>query len=128
GNNIVEVYTKITEIAREMRENPHPVLIEFKTFRMRGHEEASGTKYVPEELMTEWAAKDPIENFKMFLLEKGILTGEEDARFKEDLKIEIDKNWKQANLEEPIISDESNELRDVYQGFIYEDIAENNSV
>lgn len=125
GNNIVEVYTKISKIAREMRENPHPVLIEFKTFRMRGHEEASGTKYVPEELMAEWSAKDPIDNFKTFLLEEGILTEEEDAKYKEQIKNEINKNWKQANLEDPISSDESNELHDVFQKFVYEDITEN---
>lgn len=122
GNNIVEVYRKISEIAKEMRENPHPVLIEFKTFRMRGHEEASGTKYVPEKLMQEWSAKDPIDNFKAFLMEEGILTEEEDAKHKEQIKNEINKNWKQANLEELIIANESKELGDVYQEFVYEDI------
>src|SRR5690606_12394731 len=68
GNNIIEVYTKVNEIAESMRENPRPVLIEFQTFRMRGHEDASGTKYVPQELMDFWEKKDPIENFKKYLL------------------------------------------------------------
>ena len=61
GNNIIEVYIKINAIAQSVRENPRPILIEFKTFRIRGHEEASGTKYVPQDLMDSWAKKDPIE-------------------------------------------------------------------
>ena len=61
GNNILEVYSKVTEILEQMRKDPKPVLIEFKTFRRRGHEEASGTKYVPEDLMEYWEGKDPVE-------------------------------------------------------------------
>jgi 2-oxoisovalerate dehydrogenase E1 component len=57
GNNILEVYDTICELAEDRRKNPRPALIECITFRMRGHEEASGTKYVPEELMTTWAKK-----------------------------------------------------------------------
>lgn len=72
GNNIIEVYTTIRQLAAEMRENPEPVLLECRTFRMRGHEEASGTKYVPQELMDEWAKKDPLENFEKWLLSEGI--------------------------------------------------------
>jgi len=68
GNNILEVYSKVNELCKALRKRPRPVLLEFKTFRMRGHEEASGTKYVPEKLMTKWAKKDPISNFESFLL------------------------------------------------------------
>ena len=74
GNNIIEVYSTIRRLAEEMRKNPEPVLLECRTFRMRGHEEASGTKYVPKELMEEWAKKDPIENYEKWLLSEGILT------------------------------------------------------
>ena len=66
GNNILEVFSKISEIAESIRKKPRPVLLEFKTFRMRGHEEASGTKYVPQETLDLWANKDPLENFKTF--------------------------------------------------------------
>jgi len=66
GNNIIDVFTKVKELANSLRTNPRPVLLEFKTFRMRGHEEASGTKYVPQELMDFWAAKDPASNFEAF--------------------------------------------------------------
>ena len=67
GNNILEVYNTISQLAADMREHPEPVLVEMKTFRVRGHEEASGTKYVPGELQKEWAMKDPIDNFEQFL-------------------------------------------------------------
>ena len=63
GNNILEVYSKVNRIAKSVREQPRPVLLEFKTFRRRGHEEASGTKYVPKSIMESWEAKDPIVNF-----------------------------------------------------------------
>jgi 2-oxoisovalerate dehydrogenase E1 component len=74
GNNILDVYTKVSNIAEDIRKNPRPVLLEFKTFRMRGHEEASGTKYVPQELMDTWAKKDPLKNYVTFLCSKNILT------------------------------------------------------
>src|SRR6188768_4199985 len=74
GNNILEVYNKLSELKEQMQNDPHPVLLEFKTFRMRGHEEASGTKYVPQELMDEWAVKDPVDNYRRYLKEEGILS------------------------------------------------------
>ena len=73
GNNIVEVYQTVSQIAAAMRENPEPVLLECMTFRMRGHEEASGIKYVPKELLEQWSLKDPILNYERFLLENHIL-------------------------------------------------------
>lgn len=72
GNNILEVYHKIVQLKEHMQKDPHPVLLEFKTFRMRGHEEASGTKYVPDELLRKWGPQDPVDNYRMFLLEEGI--------------------------------------------------------
>ena len=63
GNNVLEVYHTIKTLAEDLRQNPRPVLVEALTFRMRGHEEASGTKYVPQTLMEEWAKKDPVENY-----------------------------------------------------------------
>ena len=73
GNNIGEVYEKMTYIFEDVRKNPKPVLVEFKTFRRRGHEEASGTKYVPDELMKTWEAKDPIDNYEQFLLNEKMI-------------------------------------------------------
>ncbi len=124
GNNILEVYTKISEITKSIRENPRPVLIEFKTFRMRGHEEASGTKYVPQDLMDEWAKKDPIENYQEFLKNEGILTDEEELRIKEDIVSEINSNLDIAYSENPIKPSLSDELNDVYKYFEYEHFKE----
>lgn len=76
GNNILEVYHTISKIIGEIRKNPEPWLVECKTFRMRGHEEASGTKYVPQELMDFWATKDPVQNFENYLTAEGILKEE----------------------------------------------------
>jgi 2-oxoisovalerate dehydrogenase E1 component len=68
GNNVLEVYTTVKSLAEKLRDNPQPALLECLTFRMRGHEEASGTKYVPKKLMDEWAKKDPLQNYEDFLL------------------------------------------------------------
>ena len=122
GNNILEVFGKISRLAESMRKNPRPVLVEFKTFRMRGHEEASGTKYVPNELMEEWAKKDPVENFRNFLFSEGILSETTDHQFKEEIKSEIDEGLKIANAEAAIEFSETEELNDVYQPYIYEEV------
>jgi 2-oxoisovalerate dehydrogenase E1 component len=118
GNNIIEVYKQVSRIAESVRENPRPVLLEFVTFRMRGHEEASGTKYVPQELMDEWAAKDPILNFRNYLIEEQILSAEQDQLFTEEIKAEIDHNLQLAFEEESIVSSESEELNDVYTSLL----------
>jgi len=120
GNNIVEVFSKVNEIAASMRENPRPVLIEFKTFRRRGHEEASGVKYVPQELMDHWEKLDPIENFKTFLLEEKILTEEEDKKFRKDYLKEINDNLKKVEQEAPIEAVLEEELQDVYKEWEYQ--------
>ena len=93
GNNIVEVYKTLSKIAKKIRKKPEPVLLEFATFRMRGHEEASGTKYVPDELMDYWAAKDPLVNYQNFLIDKGGLTVEAvdilKAKITQEIKSEL---------------------------------------
>ena len=114
GNNIIEVYTQVSALAESIRKNPRPVLLEFKTFRMRGHEEASGTKYVPKSLMDAWSKKDPIENFKTYLLETGILTQQEIEHQEDLIKAEINQHLEIANAEAPIQSTIDNELADVY--------------
>lgn len=73
GNNVLEVYNTISKIASEIRKKPKPYLIEAMTFRMRGHEEASGTKYVPKLLMEKWAKLDPIENYENYLIKEKII-------------------------------------------------------
>ncbi len=120
GNNIVEVYTKLHEIAEDMRQNPHPVLIEMKTFRMRGHEEASGTKYIPQELFEEWKIKDPIARFNNYLTEMGILSEEQDAQLRKEIKEEIDTHWKITQDEAGLEANLETELNDVYKPYEYQ--------
>ena len=122
GNNILEVYTKVNEIAKSVRQNPRPILLEFKTFRMRGHEEASGTKYVPQDLMDFWAAKDPLENYQEFLKQKGILTEEIEVSYKKEIIHEINEHLQIAFDEEKIIANLETELSDVYKSFEYEEV------
>ena len=117
GNNIVEVFSKVSEIAESLRKDPRPVLLEFKTFRMRGHEEASGTKYVPKEVLNEWASKDPIENFQAYLREFNILTEEAEVVIKTDFSHEITENLEIAFKEDEVVSSLENELNDVYKPF-----------
>jgi 2-oxoisovalerate dehydrogenase E1 component len=121
GNNILEVYTKVSELVASLRENPRPVLLEFLTFRMRGHEEASGTKYVPQELMDEWAKKDPIENYRNYLKEQGILTNEYDESLRAQYKNEIDEHLKIAFDEPDIEANLEEELNDVYKTYDFEE-------
>ena len=128
GNNILEVYSKMNEIAEDVRQNPRPVLIEFKTFRMHGHEEASGTKYVPSELLDFWAKKDPIENYQSYLKDKGLLTEEMEVEIKTEIVHELNENLRIAFDEESIIPDETIELSDVYKPFVYEHIEPNNDL
>ncbi len=122
GNNILEVYNKLSKLKEDMQNDPHPVLLEFKTFRMRGHEEASGTKYVPKELMEEWETKDPVVNYRNYLTEIGVLTTELDEEFHNEIKQEIDENLAIANAEPEIIPSYSGELEDVYKPYEYEEV------
>ncbi len=90
GNNVLKVYDTVRSLAESMRSDPRPVLLECVTFRMRGHEEASGTKYVPKNLFDVWGKKDPVTTFEKFLLAEGVLTEEiieaERARIKHEIE------------------------------------------
>jgi len=114
GNNILEVYTKVNALCEAIRTNPRPVLLEFKTFRMRGHEEASGTKYVPTELMEAWAKRDPIANFADYLKDNKVLDDVSESELRMEISKEIDTNLQRAYDEEAIVFTESKELNDVY--------------
>ena len=117
GNNILEVIRTVRKINEEIRENPKPYLLELMTFRMRGHEESSGTKYYPEGLQDEWAKKDPVLNFELYLLEQGILTKESIEEIKKSFKDEIQAGFDTANAEEAIIPNIELELADIYAPF-----------
>ena len=127
GNNILEVYSKVKSIAQSVRKTPRPVLIEFKTFRRRGHEEASGTKYVPEDLMTFWASKDPISNFETYLIQENILTPSAIETIKIQINEEIQKGLDVAFSEEDIIPELNTELLDIYKPFNFIEVKPNAS-
>lgn len=114
GNNILEVYRTVDKIAQDIRENPRPVLLECMTFRMRGHEEASGTKYVPQELIEEWGKKDPVISYENYLLSEGIITQENINIYREEIKQEIEKNLAITFAEETPKADTTTELADIY--------------
>jgi len=122
GNNILEVFNKLSELKASMIETPRPVLLEFKTFRMRGHEEASGTKYVPQELMDMWAIKDPVDNYRKYLAETGVLSNENDEAIRAEIKKEIDENWALVQTEPEIMATYEGELNDVYKPYEFEAI------
>ncbi len=117
GNNVLEVYDTVKSLAESIRKKPGPVLLECITFRMRGHEEASGTKYVPKKLMEEWAIKDPVENFEKFLIEEQVIDEKYAEGVRKKIKKEIDAGLNEAFEEKlPEASTES-ELNDVYAPF-----------
>ncbi|MEZ4796699.1 MAG: dehydrogenase E1 component subunit alpha/beta [Flavobacteriaceae bacterium] len=121
GNNIIEVYDKVSKLAASIRKRPRPILIEFKTFRMRGHEEASGTKYVPQDLMDAWAKKDPVVNFQAYLKDLGVLDEKTEVALKEEIVHEINESLDKASAEPAIVPDLAKELNDVYQDFEYKE-------
>src|SRR5438552_16152038 len=92
GNNIHETYNTSKSIAESIREKPRPVLLECMTFRMRGHEEASGTKYVPQQLFDEWTKKDPVVNYENFLLQEKIIDETVITSTRKEIKKEIEEN------------------------------------
>ncbi|WP_425389779.1 alpha-ketoacid dehydrogenase subunit alpha/beta [Ekhidna sp.] len=118
GNSILEVLNELEPLVEDIRKNPRPVIFEAKTFRMRGHEEASGTKYVPKELMEKWAKKDPVKGYESFLIKEGVCTNDEIGEIRKSIQKEINEAVKEAFEEEIIHADTETELADVY--FPYE--------
>ena len=114
GNNILEVYETTRRIAENMRRDRKPVLLEAMTFRMRGHEEASGTKYVPPALFDEWAKRDPVKNYEQYLLGIGLLTKERVEEIRSQFKQRIENAWEHTQAEPNIVANVDAELTDVY--------------
>jgi 2-oxoisovalerate dehydrogenase E1 component len=117
GNNVLAMYEMVKQIAEDIRKNPRPVLLECMTFRMRGHEEASGTKYVPRYLFDEWAKKDPIHNYEQFLLNENMLTQATVKEYRAEIKKEIDAAVEIAFSEKPVFADTHLELKSLYSYF-----------
>ena len=117
GNNILEVYNTVKTKINDIRKNPRPILIECFTFRMRGHEEASGTKYVPKEVMEYWAEKDPVINYEKYLIENKIYSKSEVLSLRENIKNEINEAVKESFDSKDFKVDTSREILDVFYPF-----------
>lgn len=122
GNDFMEVYETVKHWAEEIRQNPRPVLIECMTFRMRGHEEASGTAYYPEGLIESWEDKDPILRFENLLKEKGILTDDLIENYRKELNEFVLSELEYADNLPKIIPNKETELKDVFAPFSNEEI------
>lgn len=114
GNNVLKVYETVRNLAESIRENPRPVLLECVTFRMRGHEEASGTKYVPKELFEVWGRKDPVNNFEKFLIDEGVLTEELIEQLRAEIKQDIEQGLEKTFAETLPPPDTAKELSEMY--------------
>lgn len=114
GNNLLEVYHTVQECRMELKQRPRPILLECVTFRMRGHEEASGTKYYPPGLQDEWSTKDPVANFEQYVLGQNIITEQEAADWKKDMLSDISRQFDQALALPDIAFDAEDEQRDLF--------------
>jgi len=120
GNNLIEVYNTIKSLTNEMRSNPHPVLLECMTFRMRGHEEASGVKYVPHELLEHWVKLDPIAQYETMLLEGNVMSEDEMLQLRTNMKLDINQSVNKSLDHPGILPNTDEELADVYAPFDFQ--------
>jgi 2-oxoisovalerate dehydrogenase E1 component len=114
GNNILSVYDTIKGVREYCIKNQKPYLIECLTFRMRGHEEASGTKYVPQDLFRLWEQKDPIKNYERFLIEAGVMNEMKVAEIRNEFKDKIESELKIGFNMKPVVADVEKEMEDIY--------------
>jgi 2-oxoisovalerate dehydrogenase E1 component len=114
GNNVLDVYDTVSNLSSSIRETPRPVILECMTFRMRGHEEASGTKYIPQELFEEWGKKDPVKNYEEYLLKEEVLSADDVLSIRSAIKDEYEEGLNLAFAEDDIVSDHLTEVEDMY--------------
>lgn len=122
GNNLLEVYREIGHIAEDIRKNPRPFIVECITFRMRGHEEASGTKYYPEGIQDEWATKDPVRSYEKGLIESKVITEAETVQIKTEIKKQIEDALDLSYSYAEVVPATSTELDDVYAPFDFKEV------
>ena len=126
GNNVLEVYETVSKLAKELRKGSGPVILEANTFRMRGHEEASGTDYIPKSILNKWAKKDPVENYKKYLKSKKILNNSIQKSITEKINTKIDSSFEFAlNAAKPQ-SNETKEKNDIYKQYKFQHVQANN--
>jgi 2-oxoisovalerate dehydrogenase E1 component len=114
GNNLLSVYDTIKGVREYCIKNQKPYLVECMTFRMRGHEEASGTKYVPPELFKIWELKDPIKNYEGYLVNAGILNEVQVTSIRSEFKNRIEEELTIGFNTSIVVPDVEEEVEDVY--------------
>ncbi len=114
GNNILDLFNTVSELAESIRSNPRPVLLEAITFRMRGHEEASGVKYVPKDLFEIWGQKDPVTNYERYLIQQGILNEQLISKIRKEILDTLNEGIETVFLEPEVEPDLAEEINDVY--------------
>jgi len=119
GNNLLEVHRTLRELTESMRKKPRPVLLECMTFRMRGHEEASGVKYVPKEMIETWAQRDPVLRYEEFLMEAGTLTAGMRDEFRSRHQADMDRALKTVFAEPEVTPDFHKEKDAVYAPYVF---------
>lgn len=117
GNNILEVYSTVKNILASIRERPRPIILELMTFRIRGHEEASGTKYYPEGIIEEWSKKDPVDNYEQWMISSGFVSATEAEAKKDEIKLRINSALKKVYALPEITPEIDEEIQDVYCPF-----------
>jgi 2-oxoisovalerate dehydrogenase E1 component len=122
GNNILKVYDTVRQLTEDMRKKPRPVLLECVTFRMRGHEEASGVKYVPEALIKQWGKKDPVTNFEKYLIQEGVMTETQSEVLHQRIKTEIEEGLQQTFAEPNPITDVEKECNEIFMPFDVQEV------
>jgi len=114
GNNLLTVYETIKGVRDYCIKHQKPYLVECMTFRMRGHEEASGTKYVPQDLFRLWEQKDPIKNYEQYLIETAVMTEMDVAAIRNEFKEKIESELALGFDTAPVQADTEDELEDVF--------------
>jgi len=122
GNNVLEVFHAVQSIRKRMKQDSRPVLLECLTFRMRGHEEASGTKYVPQELFDEWGKKDPVENFEKYLVGEKVLNPDLISSIRDSIKSDIEAGLEVAFAETEPKPDTNLEKADMFAPFKFSNV------
>ncbi len=117
GNNILSVYDTISTLKKSILKKPRPVLVECMTFRMRGHEEASGVKYVPKHLFEEWAIKDPLKNYEEFLLTEGYIDNTLIEEIRNDFRIKIEAALEETFAAPLPVANTEDEVKDLYKEY-----------
>lgn len=123
GNNLLEVYHELSAARKYCIEEQKPILVECMTFRMRGHEEASGVKYVPKELFEIWGEKDPLANYEKFLLESAVMDEMLMNQIREQHRTYIEKSLEIGFAEPPVVPNVQEEMKDVYAPHVHIDVA-----